>query len=82
MPYYQFFWTAEIVAHLAENNVTPEEFEDVVSAPASTDRSQSSARPMAFGFTDEGRYLVCVYEFLDAVTVLPVTAFEPERDVR
>ena len=33
---------------------------------------------MAFGYTASGKYLACVYEFLDDVTVYPVTAYEVE----
>ena len=29
MPYYFFVWTPEIVEHLAEHDVTPEEFEEL-----------------------------------------------------
>jgi hypothetical protein len=31
MPYYFFIWTPEIIDHLAEHQVTPDEFEDIVS---------------------------------------------------
>ena len=33
---------------------------------------------IAFGETATGKYLACVYEFLDETTVLPVTAYEVE----
>jgi hypothetical protein len=32
--------------------------------------------PAAFGYTDDGRYLIAVYDFVDDVTILPVTAYE------
>ena len=38
--------------------------------------SQSSGRPCAFGYTPDGRYLICFYEMLDELTILPVTAYE------
>jgi len=34
---------------------------------------------IAFGRDDEGRYLACVYEQIDETTVIPVTAYEPQR---
>lgn len=80
MPYYLFTWTDEIIGHLAENGVTPEEFEEVVCDPQLIGTSRSTGRPIAIGQDGEGRTLICVYELLDDVRVLPVTAFEPEAD--
>ena len=79
MPFYLFVWNDAIVQHLAEHGVLPEEFEEVVCSPQSTKSSRTAGRPVAFGETVEGRSLVCVYELLDEVTVLPVTAFEGEE---
>ena len=42
MAYYFFVWTSEIIEHLAEHGVTPEEFEEVVSNPEYEDISRSS----------------------------------------
>jgi uncharacterized DUF497 family protein len=78
LPFYLFTWTDDIIAHLAEHGVTPEEFQQVVCAPDEVDTSRTSGRPVAFGETEEGRFLACVYELIDPTTVLPVTAFEPE----
>lgn len=36
MPFYFFVWTPEIIAHLAQHDVTPEEFEQVVTNPRNT----------------------------------------------
>ena len=33
MPFYFFVWTPEIIAHLAEHDVTSDEFEEVVHKP-------------------------------------------------
>ena len=79
MPYYDFVWTDEIVEHLAEHGVTPEDFEAVVSHPESRDKSRATKRPCCFGETPDGRYLYCVYEFLDDATIVPVTAYEVRR---
>jgi hypothetical protein len=80
MPFYLFTWTDEIIAHLAENGVESEEFEFVVCNPQFVDTSRASGRPISIGRSCDGRTLVCVYELLDDVTVLPVTAFEPEAE--
>ncbi len=76
MPYFDFFWTDEIIAHLAEHGVTPEDFEAVVMRPVDARRSRSSDLPAAFGYTEDGRYIIAIYDFVDDITVLPVTAYE------
>ena len=75
MPYYLFLWNDEIEEYLDQHGVTPDEFEAVVCDPESVDTSRSSGREMAFGEVN-GRFLACVYEMLDATTVLPITAYE------
>ena len=77
MPYYFFQWNDLIEGHLAANGVSAEEFERIVCDPESIEPSRSSEREVAFGTVD-GRFLACVYEFIDATTILPVTAFEVE----
>ena len=79
MPYYEFSWTDEIIEHLREHDVSPEEFAEVVMSPDDTSLSRSSGRPCCWGETAEGRYLFCVYEFLDSMTIVPVTAYETRR---
>ncbi len=76
MPFYFFVWNDLLVDHLAQHEVTPEEFEQVVCDSLLDEVSRSSGRPVAFGLTDEGRRLLCVYEFLDKNTILPITAYE------
>jgi hypothetical protein len=66
------------VEHLAWHDVTPDEVADVLHDPASTDISRSSGRPIARGFTRAGRRLVVVYEYVDAMTAYPITAYEPD----
>lgn len=58
--------------------MTPEEFAEVVSNPDRVEMSHSSGRPIAFGPTSTGKYLVCVYELFDEFTVYAITAFEAE----
>ena len=76
MPFYFFVWTPEIVAHLAEHTVTPEEFEQVVNNPDYEDLSRSTGNPLAIGATDAGRYLCCVFRRYDGVTIEPITAYD------
>lgn len=76
MPYYDFIWTDEIIAHLAEHEITPDDFEQVVMNPIDMDRSRYSDSPVAFGYTEDGRFIVAVFEYLDETTILPTTAYE------
>ncbi len=76
MPYYFFQWTDEIVEHLAEHGITPEDFEKVVCNPMKIRKSRSSGLPAAFGYTEDGRYIIAIYKYLDDMTILPVTAYE------
>lgn len=78
MNFYLFTWTVEIIANLAQKGVESEEFEFVVCNPQFVDTSRASGRPMSIGRSCDGRTLIFIYELLDGVTVLPVTAFEPE----
>ncbi len=76
MPYFFFQWTDEIIEHLAEHGLTPEDFEKVVCGPEQLRKSRSSGLPAAFGYTEDGRYIIAIYKQLDDMTILPVTAYE------
>ena len=76
MPFYLFYWTEEIVDHLDQHGVTIDEFEAIVQRPDRNGYSRSSGRPFAIGQTEDGRTLLCVYEFVDETTIEPITAFE------
>jgi uncharacterized DUF497 family protein len=77
MPFYFFLWDEAVVEHLAEHDVTPAEFEEIVQWSRDRGTSASSGRPLAGGFADDGRLIICVYELIDETTVLPITAYEP-----
>ncbi|HEY2883500.1 MAG TPA: hypothetical protein VGJ15_13725 [Pirellulales bacterium] len=77
MAYYFFIWTDEIEEHLAEHGVTRDEFEQVVCNPVSVRSSHTTDRLRAFGYSDDGRRLICIYETFDRDTIIPVTAWEP-----
>jgi uncharacterized DUF497 family protein len=65
--------------HVAEHDVEPEEVDEVLNDRYSrTVHSDSSGRPITFGWTAEGRYLAVVWELIedDPLTVYPVTAYE------
>jgi hypothetical protein len=86
MPMYFCQWSQLTVDHLAEYDVTPDDFEFddfefddfefVVQNPESTGFSRSSGRPFAVAITDDGRELLCVYEFIDEMTIEPIIGYE------
>lgn len=73
-------WTDEIIEHIAEHNLTTDDFEFVVCNPTEQTTSHSTGRPAAWGYTEDGRFIFAVYELIDAATVLPVTAYEIEDE--
>lgn len=79
MPWFSFVWNDEIIEHLAEHDISPEDFENIVTDPVDTDRSRSSGRRGAWGYTLDGRLAFAVYELIDDLTVIPVTCFEADE---
>jgi hypothetical protein len=69
-------WDEETIAHIAANDVSPDEVDYVLTNFIGRAVSRSSDRPIVFGFTPAGRQLAVVYEPIDAVHVYPITAFE------
>lgn len=80
MPWFDFFWYEGNLQHLADNHVTAQEFEEVVTSARSFNVSRSGA-DMVAGTTKTGRYLICVFRMVDQITILPITAYEPTRGV-
>jgi uncharacterized DUF497 family protein len=68
------------MAHIAEHGLTPEEVESAIRGEDTTiDVSDSSGRPIAFGNTFTGRFIVVVFENLnlaDPFILRPITAYE------
>ena len=80
MPSYFYVWTDEIIEHLAEHDLTPDDFEFVLANPTAKGTSDSSGRPVVWGYTEDGRFVIAIYRSLDDDTILPVTAYEvPEQ---
>ena len=81
MPCIEIIWTEGPdgnTGHIAANGVTADEVEHVLANPIDSDVSESSGRPIVFGYTAVGRFLAVVYEQIDDVTVYPITAFGDE----
>jgi hypothetical protein len=64
------------VEHVEEHDLTTEEVEHVLENPEAHGVSSSSGRPCVFGRTPDGRFIIVVYETIDADTIIPVTAYE------
>ncbi len=64
------------VQHIAEHGIEKGDVADVFDNPIGVDTSDSSSRPMVFGYTIDDRYIAVIYEQIDEDTVYPVTAFE------
>ncbi len=81
MVWFDYLWLEGIegnIEHIAEHDVAPEDVEYVIENFEEERASQSSGRPMRFGYTPDGRYIAVVFEWIDDVTVYPVTAYEVE----
>lgn len=64
------------VEHIDEHDLTPEDVEFVLKHAGEEETSDSSGRPCVFGYTPDGEHVIVVFEWIDEITVLPVTAYE------
>ncbi len=76
MPAFDIRWADEIVEHLAEHGVSQDDFEIVLCDPISQGWSRSSNLPCVWGYTEDDRYLIVIYEIIEESLILPVTAYE------
>jgi hypothetical protein len=53
MAFFNFLWTDEIVEHVAEHDLTQDDFEHVVSNPTRRGVSRSSGLPAVWGYTED-----------------------------
>jgi uncharacterized DUF497 family protein len=67
------------VQHIAEHGLSIDEVEEVLVSPSSEGLSKSTGRPVAWGYTQEGLYLIVVYEQVDEETIRVVTAYEVDE---
>ena len=64
------------VEHVEEHDLSIEDVEHVLDHYESAGTSRSTGSPCVFGFTPDGRYVMVVYEEVDADTIRPRTAYE------
>jgi uncharacterized DUF497 family protein len=82
MSWHRVFWDVQPggnAEHVAEHGLDIEDVEHVLRNPKEHGLSRDSGRPLIFGYTASGEYIVVVYEELDENTVYPVTAFVVEE---
>lgn len=82
MPWYDVIWDYEPggnAEHVADHGVSTEDVEAVIRDPLETKTSRTTGRPVATGFTADGRLILVVYDQIDDLTVYPVTAYEIEQ---
>jgi uncharacterized DUF497 family protein len=75
----QIIWNDETggnVEHIEEHGLTVDDVEYVLANPDRAEISRSTGLPCVFGSAPDGRYIIVVYEEIDADTINPVTAYE------
>jgi uncharacterized DUF497 family protein len=83
MPWLHVIWDSVSpdgnLAHIEAHGLTADDVERVLWEPDGTDMSRSTGWPVAFGHINDGRLICVVYQRIDDITVMPVTAFEVEE---
>ncbi len=64
------------VQHIAAHAIEKDDVAHVFDDPVGFETSDSSRRPLVFGYTIDNRYIAVIYEEIAEDTVYPVTAFE------
>ena len=64
------------IHHIAEHDLTIDDVEEVLAAPASEGRSNSSGCPAIWGHVPDGRFIIVVFEAIDQDRIRVVTAYE------
>jgi uncharacterized DUF497 family protein len=78
MAWVEVLWTDANRRHIAEHGIHVAEVEHVLRHPLQTTVSRTTGRPVAVGLTPAGRGVLVVYDWLDDVTVYPITAYDVE----
>ena len=66
------------VEHIEEHGLTVEDVEYVLDNPTKLGFSRSSGLPCLWGYSQEGLFIIVIYEEIDEDTIYPVTAYEVE----
>ena len=68
--------SGENVEHIGDHGLLTADVEYVLENYESAGKSVSSGRPCVFGYTEDGRYIIVLYDQIDGDTIYPVTAYE------
>lgn len=82
MAWLEYLWTPEAEKKLAEHGLTTDDFEHVMASNNRFVKSKTSDRLIRRGQTEAGDWIVCVYEEIDDITVMPITAYKPTKGPR
>ena len=80
--YFEFIWATSVLRKLDERDLNSDDIEAVVCHPRRTDISNSTGRPVAFGWVSDGRYVIVVYEQIDEMTIQVITAYQVQEPRR
>ena len=64
------------VQHIAEHDLSVADVEAVLASPVSEGHSTSTGLPAVWGHVPDGRFVIVVYDEVDADTVRVITAYE------
>lgn len=70
----------ENIDKIAQHGLAMEDVEYVLQHPQRKTTSRSTQRPLIYGTTPGGDYIVVIYEEIDNDTVYPLTAYIPDED--
>lgn len=71
-------WNEEVgenVDKIAQHGLAIDDVNHVLQNPERHETSRSSGRPLVYGFTPSGDYIVVVSEVIDDETIYPITAY-------
>lgn len=78
MPWFDLIWDDANEAHIAEHGLTVDDVINAINDPIDEFTSRSSGRPMIEGYALDGRVIVVSFEYLDEISIYPITAYEVE----
>jgi hypothetical protein len=75
-----FYWCEESIEHVAHHDVTPEEFEEAFDSGADVvNRDLAGGHSARIGYDSRGRLLFVVYDDLNGIDIVPITAYEVDE---
>ena len=81
MSYGRILWDDEgdpdsNVEHISQHDLTVEDVEHVLSNPTGEGTSRSTGLPLVWGYTQDGRYTMVVFQELERDLIRVITAYE------